>query len=590
MDTINKYSLTDIPRDIATGEEDKLGIEQYENGLIQFIEHANTPITIALQGEWGSGKTSLMNTLEHNLCKGDNAQFLGVWINTWEYALMKDATMTLLDIVNDLVKKIEKTAGKSTNEIGIKVLKACTFGAAAFFNRGTDVVKEIWADDKPSISEIREDLRKQIDDCVKNQNKQGFIFFIDDLDRIDPPVAVQLLELLKNVFTIEHCIFVLAIDYDVVIKGLEPKFGKLSAQNEREFRSFFDKIIQVPFSMPVTNYQIDEFLKESLLSVDYLNESQSNNKDLIVAISEISNLSVGTNPRALKRLLNALLLIQCMNTKDDEEQVNSELKLLVNFALVSIQIAFPVIYRLLSTNPGFDKWNEEILTQMNFLLIDQPNMQTEGWENVLFQLCENDYYLKKQFPNILKILNRLKKLIEEQKQIVEVVVKDIISLSSVTSLNAFDKQSTKTAGELTSTQKLQYDFWVKFKDKLDQTKIHSSRAPQARSYYDIILGAGVYISNICNLKNNFVGVRFMIQNKVSDSMLPYLESRKDEIEKTLGETLSWNPNPGNKDKSIELLHPTDFDNSEKVDEAIDWMIEKTIKFREVFSKIIKQAP
>jgi hypothetical protein len=41
-------------------------------------------------------------------------------------------------------------------------------------------------------------------------------------------------------------VFVLAIDYDVVIKGLEPKFGKFSEKNEREFRSFFDKIIQFP--------------------------------------------------------------------------------------------------------------------------------------------------------------------------------------------------------------------------------------------------------------------------------------------------------------------------------------------------------
>ena len=41
-----------------------------------------------------------------------------------------------------------------------------------------------------------------------------------------------------------NCVFVLAIDYDVVVKGLESKFGKKTEENEREFRSFFDKIIQ----------------------------------------------------------------------------------------------------------------------------------------------------------------------------------------------------------------------------------------------------------------------------------------------------------------------------------------------------------
>lgn len=436
--TINKYSLTDIPRDISKGEKDKLGIGQYENGLIQFVEHANTPITIALQGEWGSGKTSLMNTLKNNLCDGEDAKFLGVWINTWEYSLMKDATTALLDIVNGLAKNITQIAGNQTGEVGKKIMKFGLMAFSAAFNRGSDVVKEILTDDKSSISEIRTELESIINDCVQKQGKQGFIFFIDDLDRIDPPIAVQLLELLKNLFTFNHCIFVLAIDYDVVIKGLEPKFGKLSEQNEREFRSFFDKIIQVPFSMPITRYQIDEFLKESLLSVHYLNENQANNKELITSFSEISNLSVGTNPRALKRLLNSLLLIQCINNQKDEEQADSELDLLVNFALVSIQIAFPVIYRLLSTNPGFDKWDEDILLQMNLAPLTEQSTQTAEWEKVLFRLCENDYYLKKQFPNISKILNRLKKLIEEQGLIVEDVIKEIISLSSVTNLDAFD--------------------------------------------------------------------------------------------------------------------------------------------------------
>ena len=90
------------------------------------------------------------------------------------------------------------------------------------------------------------------------------MFFIDDLDRIDPPVAVKILELLKNIFDLPRCIFVLAIDYNVVVKGLKSKFGELTAQNEREFRYFFDKIIQLPFTMPMPSYKIDTFLTDKL--------------------------------------------------------------------------------------------------------------------------------------------------------------------------------------------------------------------------------------------------------------------------------------------------------------------------------------
>lgn len=469
---VTKFSLTDIPRDISKGEKDKLGISPFEDGLTQFIEYANTPITIALQGEWGSGKTSLMNTLKNNLCDGKNSKFFGVWINTWEYALMKDPSSALIDIIGGLAKSISEYSGSSIDKkLGDAILKFGLMAVSATLNRGTDVVNEIIkGSNKSSISEIRSELAKVINQCVQNKEKQGFIFFIDDLDRIDPPVAVQLLELLKNLFTLDHCIFVLAIDYDVVIKGLEPKFGKLSEQNEREFRSFFDKIIQVPFSMPITRYVIDEFLKESLLSINYINNKQAQNDQLISAFSEISNLSVGTNPRSIKRLLNSLLLIHCINSRE-EEQTETELDLLVNFSLVSIQIAFPSIYRLLSANPGFDNWDESILGEMNLLSADNQNSKSENfsenWEKILFRICDNDYYLRRFFPNILKLLNRLKKIIEIENVTIEDTIRDIIFLSSVTNLDAFDKQEITDDIHISSFLKeLRQKVIVRLREKL----------------------------------------------------------------------------------------------------------------------------
>ena len=38
-------------------------IEQYITGLCSFITDCNTPMTIAIQGDWGSGKTSMMQMI-----------------------------------------------------------------------------------------------------------------------------------------------------------------------------------------------------------------------------------------------------------------------------------------------------------------------------------------------------------------------------------------------------------------------------------------------------------------------------------------------------------------------------------------------
>lgn len=452
-------SITDIPRDVSLGENDKFNILPFEKGLTTFIQNTNTPITIALQGEWGSGKTSLMNSLKQNLSCSGHAKYHSIWLNTWEYALMKEASSTLIDIITKLIDEVSKIANidnqkknqllKNVRKIGFSALKVASSLNSITSATMDEVEKHINKGQEVTIGQIRDELEKIIADCIEKDNsKNGFIFFIDDLDRIDPPVAVQLLELLKNIFTIKNCVFILAIDYDVVVKGLEPKFGKLSAVNEREFRSFFDKIIQVPFSMPVASYDIDKFLQESLIAINYIKQEQANNVDLIAKFSEIANLSVGKNPRALKRLMNSLSLISCINiakgNTQESDQLNEDLELLVNFALVSIQIAYPSVYRLLSLHSGFDKWNESVALQMNLKPLDNQSVEKlnqseefdEEWEKVLFRLCENDHYLKKRALNISRLLNSLKLAITEKEEEIEDIIGSIISLSSVTNLEA----------------------------------------------------------------------------------------------------------------------------------------------------------
>jgi len=459
-----KTSIIDIPR--KPSEDDAFGIDPYKKGLIEFTTHSATPITIALQGEWGSGKTSLMNSLEKDLC-GEAGPYHGIWLNTWEYALMKDAETALVGILSGLIEQIMtifkqdeskkkrmlfnlgKAVGKIATNVAVtqanKVMQSSGDAFAAFSENFS-------ADTASTIGSLRNDLEQTIETCIVKDDKTGVVFFIDDLDRIDPTVAVQLLELLKNIFSLNHCVFILAIDYDVVIKGLEPKFGKICETNEREFRSFFDKIIQLPFSMPVSSYSIDSFLTNSLLSIGYFSEAQAKNKELASFITRAASFTVGNNPRALKRLLNSLSLINCINrakgtVEEDKDDADPDLDLQVNFALVSLQIAYPAIYRMVDQKPDFDQWNEQTALEFNIKRLSEDQVLKisineefdESWEQVIFQACEEDLFLRKKSLSISRHLNALKALIKGKGENVGEVVGNIISLSSVTSLEASDK-------------------------------------------------------------------------------------------------------------------------------------------------------
>ena len=460
------YSLSDIP--CRAEDKDEFGINPFAKGLERFITNTGTPITIALQGEWGSGKTSLMNYLQESLCN-DSGSYHGVWINTWEYALMKDPATTLMQIITQMAAQTASNDSNRRKDVLDKVKK---FGVVALktavnagLGGGGEELDSLFDSPKSSIGKLRDELQESINTTLAESGRKGFIFFIDDLDRINPPTAVELLELLKNIFTLDKCVFVLAIDYDVVVKGLKPKFGELTDQNEREFRSFFDKIIQVPFSMPVSNYRIDQFLKESLFNIGWINAVQRDTKPLMERITEAARLTVGHNPRSLKRLLNNLSLIKCINdAQGDKEKdfLQDNLEVYLSFALVSMQIAYPKVYNVLNKYPCFTTWNEDIAFQLSLKPLDDEMRQglktmpefDEEWEQLLYRICASDYYLQHKALNISQLLNSMRTTIKkhlnpqtkenegdplnETPEQIEENIRSAMRMSAITNLEAND--------------------------------------------------------------------------------------------------------------------------------------------------------
>lgn len=427
----------------------------------------DTPITIALQGEWGSGKTSLMNLLRYNLCDVNDAPYFPVWINTWQYSLMKTPSQAIMSILEGIINQIgalhpsDQKWAESKRKIGGLFKKMASVGTKMVAGTvGIDggVVDDLFEGKESAasdISQLKEEIAKLIDEALsKDTSKQGFTFYIDDLDRIDPPVAVEILELLKNIFDLEKCVFILAIDYDVVIKGLKPKFGELTDANEREFRSFFDKIIQLPFSMPVASYSVDSFLVDALGKIEFFTDQELKDPSLAEKLSEITRLSVGTNPRSLKRLTNTLALISIIYEEQTGAQNNiTVLDKLINYSLVCIQIAYPYIYNQLTEAPDFKSWNETIasklklrpLTAQESEVLDKTEEFDEEWEKIVYRMCQKETFLSNRAFSVSTLLNKIAEIVGNDDQLGE-IIEATLEMSAVTNLKAFDgpmKKPTK---------------------------------------------------------------------------------------------------------------------------------------------------
>lgn len=515
------HNLIDLPvgENTPAGEsaKDDLGVERYVKGLANFIRNCDTPTTIAIQGEWGSGKTSMMNLLRQELCLSDNAKtdaehpFYGIWLNIWKHSLMRTPEQTMLAVISYITNyiaddmssryqdklyatmdKLRRGAGKwlgSLAKIGVS-------GAANYLSGGIINVSGAMqsqgrdeADTSPDA--IQQALRDAIQSFIKadkeesNNPTKGFVFFIDDLDRMEPEVAVNVLELLKNVFEVPNCVFILAIDYEVVVKGLRAKFKteKIDADNERQFRSFFDKIIQLPFNMPQSNYQLDNFLKTNLDRIGYLKEhfEFKDDQDETGVIKTLTNLlenSTGRNPRSIKRLINSLSLIGIMQQDPDHpEDKRERLDEILNFGLVCLQIAYQPVYRLLQTSPDFMKWNDVKVKEQIFSLFDLGNTKaanstvadstddnkdnddesSDPWSEVLSQMCVTDVYLKRNLARINNMFRELFNVFKKADKQDELGnrVSRILKMSSVTSVDTAKTAKTEEEAKAETPQDAQ---------------------------------------------------------------------------------------------------------------------------------------
>ena len=104
-----KTGITDQPN--LHLEEDLLGLKTHSEALRRFIEQTDTPMTIGLQGEWGSGKTSLMNEIKgyfdiRNKNDSAEAKVLQIWVNTWEKSLLKKPEDALIEIINYIISQL----------------------------------------------------------------------------------------------------------------------------------------------------------------------------------------------------------------------------------------------------------------------------------------------------------------------------------------------------------------------------------------------------------------------------------------------------------------------------------------------------
>ncbi|HWW86020.1 MAG TPA: P-loop NTPase fold protein [Vicinamibacterales bacterium] len=148
-----------------------------------------------------------------------------------------------------------------------------------------------------TIEQFLKQFQAMIDE-FDAETRRVFVF-VEDLDRCLPESALQIFEAIKLFLDAGGCGYVVALDRDVIRKGLAIRYAQQSGEGRGLFidpDEYLEKTISVSFDLPrLSANDVDGFMDAVLLPIVL----DATHRQIIVA-------GLGTNPRRVKRFMNGL--------------------------------------------------------------------------------------------------------------------------------------------------------------------------------------------------------------------------------------------------------------------------------------------
>src|SRR5262245_22356885 len=378
----------DGDRPITQRKDDRLGFSPIAEQLALAIagHSAREGFVFGIQGTWGSGKSSLINlTIEALKDHGDAAPEVIVF-SPWLVGERDELLLSLFNELADAAVKIDpietavtghglrkkgkkavahdslwnlkqkeklrkglgkklKAFGNIAGTVGKLARAAGSLGlpagelVGAALERSGSAVKELLA--STSLSKRKSELV----DALRLLSRR-IVVCIDDLDRLEPREASEVLRLIRAVADFPNVIYVLSYDPKVVADILK------KAIQVDDGTAFLEKIVQVAFDIPRPEaFDLRRWFKEEVYKI---------------FSAELEAQNAPQRP-AMQRLVEAIDVQRgrYLETGRDVVRVLNALRLYAVPVRAHIDIPDMVWLQLIRIgNPTFYAWVEEYLTEV----------------------------------------------------------------------------------------------------------------------------------------------------------------------------------------------------------------------------------
>lgn len=256
------------------------------------LENLERPVTIGVHGDWGAGKSSVLEMIEANITGQENV--LCLKFNGWRFQGFEDAKIALLEgIVTGLIEKRPalRKAGDKVRDIFRRIdwLKVAKHAGSLAFTAFTGIpnlaqiqtlvttFEKTFRDPqlRPSKDEVDDvfdsafsllkpdtqsknipdeigEFRKAFDDLLEEAKVKRLVVLVDDLDRCLPETAIETLEAIRLFVFTPRTAFVVAADEAMIEYAVRKHFPELPGTTgpQTYARNYLEKLIQVPFRIP----------------------------------------------------------------------------------------------------------------------------------------------------------------------------------------------------------------------------------------------------------------------------------------------------------------------------------------------------
>lgn len=292
--------------------EDLLGFKVHANLLIDVVKDDSVlPISIGVFGDWGSGKSSILQIIKDKFEEKDkNDEFieketLCIYFNGWTFEGYDDAKAALLNaILKELEdnKKLTEEIKEAIKEKAKKLWKSIDWmrgagmvlknvalpAVSAYFTSGLSLIpfayqklsewgadspeklieklqsdegkeffksltKEEPEDDKKDKTNAVAEFRNDFIELLEATKFKRLVVIIDDLDRCTPERIIENLEAVKLFLNVPKTAFIIGADPRIVKHAIEHKYknnNQIEEDNSRIIDDYLEKLIQLPYSLP----------------------------------------------------------------------------------------------------------------------------------------------------------------------------------------------------------------------------------------------------------------------------------------------------------------------------------------------------